>query len=56
MPDGPLARLGAGAIAPVGPPLAVGDVHLEIVRATVRAFEGVIAAGFVGAAVGFELV
>ena len=56
MPDGPLARLGAGALAPVGPPLPVGDVHLEIVRATVRALEAVITLRVVRTAVRFELI
>ena len=56
MADGPFALLAAGAIAPVGEPLAGDDVHLEILRAAVRAVEAVIAAGVVGAAVGFELI
>ena len=56
MADGPLALLGAGAIAPVGEPLPGDDVHLEVGRATVRALVAVIAAGVVGAAVRFELV
>ena len=56
MANGPLALLGAGAIAPVGPPLPVGDVHLEIVGAAFRAVEAVIAAGMVPATIGFELI
>ena len=55
-PVGVPVLLGAGAIAPVGEPLAGDDVHLEVGRATGRAFEAVIAAGVVGAAVRFELV
>ena len=51
-----LALLGTGAIAPVGEPFAGDDVHLEVGRFTHRAVEAVIAAGVVGAAVGFELI
>ena len=56
MANGPLALLGAGAIAPVGPPLPVGDVHLEIIGAAFRAVEAVIATGMVPATIEFELI
>ena len=51
-----LALLGTGAIAPVGEPFAGDDVHLEVGRVTFGAVEAVIAAGVVGAAIGFELI
>ena len=54
--DGSLARLGVGALAPEGPPLPIGDVHLEVGRTTFRAVEAVIASGVIGAAVWFELI
>ena len=54
--DGPLARLGAAALAPEAGPLTGDDIHLEIGRVTFRAVEAVIAAGVVGAAVGLQLI
>ena len=56
MPDRPLARLGAGALAPVGPPLAGGDMDLEIRRVTRRAVEAVITLRVVRTPVRFELI
>ena len=56
MPDGLLARFGAGALAPVGPPLACGDMDLEIRRVTRRAVEAVIALRVIRTAVRFELI
>ena len=53
--DGPLARLGAAALAPEAGPLTGDDIHLEIGRVTFRAVEAVIAAGVVGAAVGTDV-
>ena len=54
--DGPLARLGVGALAPEGTPHPIGDIHLEVAGSAERAQEGMITAGVIGAAVRFELV
>ncbi len=54
--DGPLARLSAVTLAPVGLPLPFCDVDLEVGRTTVRALEAVIALGMVPAAIVFELI